>query len=874
MKLPFIYPLAAFTIGILAAALHPFSFPASVAFGAALLLAAVTVWRFQPRHRFASCALALAAWIALGALALAVEHHGRPANLASYMIGSGALDTTQPLRWRGELRESPERLPWGVRFDLALDEVQFSGQQIPISGGLRTSYFGQDVDIPNLRAGDRIEVLAVARVPRNFKDPGAFDYRGEEARQGIDVTASVRSLALVTKLGAPRSTVRYIFPRLRAVLLARLTNLYSAHPERAAVLRAMILGDRGFVDNEVSTAFQKTSSYHVLVIAGLHVAALAAFIVWICGRLRLGRMLASFASVTVLTAYLGIVQQRPPILRATLMAAAYLLARAFFRRVDLLQAAAVAAFAILLFRPDELADSSFQLSFLAVAAIGGIALPWLERTAEPLRHALQHLPDLTRDPRMAPRLVQLRLDLRALSKTLGSRIPEWLREWAPSVITLPIRAGLIVWETFVISAVIQLGLMPLLIDDFHRVGVIGLIANIPAVLLTAVVVPLGVLSVLFTFVFEPAAHMLARATSAATFLMLKVVDFFAALRVSNFRVPTLPVWLLISCLASFLLLAIAVRASLGRLQLVAGAAVAMCLLAAAIHPFAPALPPERLALTVLDVGQGDSLFLSAPDGRVMLIDGGGGTGALRVSGVKTRFDIGEEIVSPYLWSLGLKRIDAVVLTHAHEDHLEGLFAVLENFHVGELWVGHDVASAAYSQLLAVAQARGTAVKHLQRGDSFAWGDVRGIVIWPDDTAEVRQAANDDSLALRVTIGSESLLLTGDIEKPVERALEDENVELASNFLKVPHHGSATSSTEEFLRLVHPIYAAISVGENNPFNHPAPAVIERLTAAGAQVFRTDKDGAITVTTDGKSESVSTYAQASRGAGDRLYASLGR
>jgi competence protein ComEC len=258
----------------------------------------------------------------------------------------------------------------------------------------------------------------------------------------------------------------------------------------------------------------------------------------------------------------------------------------------------------------------------------------------------------------------------------------------------------------------------------------------------------------------------------------------------------------------------------------------------------------------------------------MLIDGGGGPGPLRIGGVKTRFDVGEEVVSRYLWSRGLKRLDVVALTHAHEDHIEGLFAVLENFRVGELWVGHDVASPVYQQLLKLARARGTTVRHLERGDSFLWGELRGEVIWPDTTAEVRQATNDDSLAIRIEFGAQSLLLTGDIERPVERALGDESVPLSAQFLKVPHHGSATSSTKEFLDLVRPTFAAISVGENNPFNHPAPAVIERLRAAGAQVFRTDRDGAITVTTDGESERVSTFLQTARTSASRLYGSLGR
>ncbi len=172
----------------------------------------------------------------------------------------------------------------------------------------------------------------------------------------------------------------------------------------------------------------------------------------------------------------------------------------------------------------------------------------------------------------------------------------------------------------------------------------------------------------------------------------------------------------------------------------------------------------------------------------------------------------------------------------------------------------------------MARERGTKIVHLEAGNTFTWGEVRGTVLWPNTDSEVRSATNDDSLVLRVEYGTQSLLLAGDIEKPVERALVDEEIPIASAFLKVPHHGSSTSSTSPFLAQVQPVYAAISVGENNPFNHPTAATLERLHAAGAQIFRTDHDGAITLTTDGNSERVTTFAQTAPTLIARLYGSL--
>ena len=218
--------------------------------------------------------------------------------------------------------------------------------------------------------------------------------------------------------------------------------------------------------------------------------------------------------------------------------------------------------------------------------------------------------------------------------------------------------------------------------------------------------------------------------------------------------------------------------------------------------------------------------------------------------MRSGLDIGEDAVSPYLWSRGLKQIDVVALTHAHQDHLGGLPAVLENFRVQELWVGRDIESAAYQHVLAVARERGVRIRHLKQGDSFVRDNVSGTVLWPDDSTEGRAAKNDDSLVMRLTDGSQSLLLAGDIERPSERKILAEDQTVSVNFLKVAHHGSKTSTIDPFLAAAHPAFAAISVGRNNSFGHPSPEVIERLEAAGVRVYRTDLDGAITATTDGQ------------------------
>jgi competence protein ComEC len=894
MRAPALYLIGAFSVGIGIAAVRPRWGGLYAVVAAVLLLIAFAAWRRG--LDFIALASALLAWVSLGALASLVVHRIEPTNRASTLSTAGRLDLGEPLRWHGTLRSDPQQLPWGWRFEVDLDQVEVGGAAMPVSGGLRLNYYGSgEAMAPTLRAGDEVEALAKAEVPHNYGDPGAFDYRAQLARQGVDLTATLRSLDLLRGIQPQRLRLFYRFARLRGHLLKQVDSLFSGQPERAAVLRAMLLGDRGFVDSEVADEFRKTSSFHVLVIAGLHVGALAGFVFWLARRLGLSALPCSLCALLALASYLMVVQDRPPVLRAALMAAAYLVAATLHRRLDLLQTAGIAALTILLVRPAEIADPSFQLSFLAVAAIGGIAVPWLARTAEPLRRALTQVGDVTRDPSHEPRLVQLRLDLRALAQKLSGDFDERWREPAVNAIALFSRAAVLLWETLVVSFVIQLGLFPLSVSEFHRVNAVTPFANIGAVLLTALIVPVGFATLAVSALWRAAGRILAEVTSLLVGALLANVKAFAHLRSADMRVPDPPVWLFVGVLAAFALLAtiaclrskaeevrpIKVERSNTRrrpriahrfAEMLAAAVLCSGIFAITIHPFPPRLDHGEFETTVLDVGQGDSIFVASPGGKTLLVDGGGGSGALWISGARTRFDIGEEVVSRYLWSRGLKRLDAVALTHAHEDHLEGLNAVLENFRVAELWVGHDVDSAAYRHLLEIARARGTRVVHWKQGDSINWGEIDGHVLWPDTDEEVRQAENDDSLVLRLRLGNEFVLLTGDIERAVERRLASERAPLEAQFLKVPHHGSKTSSTDDLLALVHPRAAAISVGENNPFNHPSPEVIARLGAAGARVFRTDQDGAVTFITNGKDESVSAYSQKADNRPGSYWASL--
>lgn len=875
MKLPALWIVASFAVGIAAAARWPE--PVKLLMGlaiAAILLGALLLWRSETH---AAWALALVAWAALGAFAASVERAAVPANHVTRLISAGRLDTSAPLRWRGRLREDPLALPWGRRYEIDLEQVEAGGATILVRGGLRLNLYGGghfEGAPRGFRAGDRVEALARARPPRNFLDPGAFDERGYLARQGIDLTGSLRSGELLQRVDRPPPTFAQRLARVRGALLGRLDALFPGEPQRAAVLRAMLLGDRSFVDAQVVTAFQKTAAYHVLVVAGLHVGALVGFFLWACRKLRFSVFATSAFTVLALAAYVGVVQDRPPILRAALMAALYLCARPLFRRIELLNTVALAALAILFFKPSSLLDSSFELSFVAAGVIAGLAVPWMERTSEPYLHGLRHVGDVTRDAQHPPKVAQFRIDLRAATIRVAARLPQWLSPRAGRLVAMPVRAGLRLWEIVLLSAVIQWGMMPLLAGDFHRVSLAGPVSNIPAVILTGIIVPLGFLALVATFAWARLASMLAKALGFCTGALLATVEWFSRLPRVSYRIPGPPMWLWVAFFTVFVALAAAARGAVARragraarrqlsppiapLEWASAAALATLTVLVAAHPFRPDLARGRLEVSVLDVGQGDSIFTAFPGGRTMLIDGGGISGSEWVGGYRSGTDIGEEVVSPYLWSRGLKRLDVVVLTHADHDHLDGLYSVLENFPVRELWIGADDKKPEFERLLAEARSRGVTISHQFQGARFDWQGAEGNVLWPPRDAPEEKSPNNNSLVLRLSDGRVSFLLTGDIEKQTEEALVAGQAPLATDFLKVPHHGSKTSSTDAFLAAVAPRFAVVSVGESNAFGHPAREVVERYERDDIRLLRTDRDGAIAALTDGRNLSVRAYA----------------
>jgi len=863
MRLPAVAIATAFACGI-ALGLHPavarnasshILLSSFLIFISVLLLTGIVL--VKTGRVFLASVASILSWVLLGFLGACMAEQPRNADHVISLLEQGRLPLKTPLRWHGHLRDEPARLPWGYGYEIEISGVEFGQALHTARGGLRLSFRALPgaALAPILHAGDEVAVLTEAKRPQVFRDEGAFDRRAYLAQQNIDLVATLRAPELIERTASSSPTIGTVLARARRRLRDEIDELFAGTPQVAGVLRAMLLGDRSFVDREEGADFQKTGVFHVLVVAGLHVGALAFALYWVGRRLRLSRMWTMLFTITLLSAYVAVVEQRAPVLRAAMMAVIVVFGGFFFRRLELLNSAAVAALILLAAKPLALADSSFQLTFVAIGCIAGLALPWLEKTVQPYVRALWGWRDVTRDAAHEPRVIQFRIDLRSLSQWFSTRLPNRLGKPTGDVVVGGLSLTFRVWELLVLTVALQAGMLPLMARDFHRVPLSAPIVNLAAVPLTGVIVPLGFLTLACGLILPAVGKLFSVPLTLLTALLLHLVQWFAHFPRWSYRIPGPPFWLIVLFFAVAILLAVVLRmkdSSRGAVVWGLCGAFIACALTIAIYPFGETWTKGKLELTVLDVGQGDSLFVVSPGGRRLLIDGGGAFVGYPGHEEHNGVDPGEEAVSPYLWSRGFQRLDVVALTHAHQDHLGGLTAILENFRVGKLLIGREVSLPALARLEELARERKIPIEHALRGKSFRWDGADGNFLWPEIEEVAPSAKNNDSLVLRMRYGNETFLLPGDAEKQVEREILSENSAEAmrADVLKVGHHGSKNSTTAEFLLAVRPRFGIISAGEDNLFGHPSPELLERLENAGVRILRTDRDGAVHVLTDGE------------------------
>ena len=816
MRDPLILPFFAFAAGILAARAGGVAPREAAAAAAAFALLAGLSWKLCSRRFRPVPALLLLA--ALGALDAGL-HSARAPDRAP--VVPGAIQTVQGcVADNGVYRDGRLRFRLQISPDAAIYATVVPHGDDPLPG------------LPLART--KVSLEGEVRLPRSYNNPGSFDFAAYLARQDVYWTVSAKAATYRVLPGSCGPAWKAALGRVRQSGLDSLDRLYSNNDYARGMMRGLLLGDASGIRDVWTQDWRRTGTYHALVISGSQITFVTALLLLWLRVAKAGERPLLVAAALVGWIYALVCGGSAPVLRAAAGFTLFVGAKFFYRTPRLLNLLAAVAIAFLAVSPDELSDASFQLTFLSVTAMGAIDEPLNARWLRPWRAALGSLNKPELAPKLEPYVAAIRTELLLIAETLAALLRCRLG-WVVAALRITGGGLLFCLQLMLLSACVQWMLALPMILYFHRLSISGLTANIIIVPLVSLAIPFGFAAIAtgWRFFATIALWMLEASQWAAT---------VHARWEPKWRVPDPP----LAALALFFLLlawfCVALRRQ-SRWALPAAALSVATLAVIAVHPFPSSIRTGSLEIAMIDVGQGDSILLGLPSGGAMLVD----TGGIQTFGRKKRprdssFDTGEDVVSPYLWRRGLRRLDVLMISHAHADHAGGVPAILENFHPREVWGAFDVDDRDWRRLAVLARAAGSRVCSLHKGEVIELGGVRWEVLAPLPDLAPRDK-NEASLVVRASYGRHSLLLTGDMDRKTEALLLEAGYAARADMLKVAHHGSRNSSLPRFLDILKPSVAMISAGYENNFGHPNRVTLDSLRERHAMVMRTDTQGLV-------------------------------
>lgn len=892
------YPLAMLAASFAGGVLFANWFPASPIVSASLLIVCCAA-AFIGRRSAAGSLFIIIAFFVLGASCLSLENAGIRGDRLRVLIDSGSLPSGEPVEIEGHVVGAPESMPDGVLITVAAEKIIHRRQSQTVSGNARLfvsvadERAAADLGKLDLQPGSRIAAACNLVREDEYINPGVPSRIELLDREGIDATAMVKSPLLIEKLGDPTglSPFRWIYG-LRRSLIEDIRARFS--PSTAGVLTASMLGSKYFLDKNTADVFREGGTFHVLVISGLHITFIGGLLLLIVSGFTKKRSIRFAIVCSLLWSYTLAVGANPPVVRASVMFTILLFSRVVYRQGSLLNALGLCILLLLAWRPSDVFNTSFQLTVVSVAAIVSTAFPLIEK----LRAIGAWMP--TASTPFPPNVAGW---LRRFCEMLYWQPVAWRLEvsrqiWTARIFKSPFLRRIAgrfsqallarVVEGLIVSLIAQVWMLPLIVIYFHRMTPVSVVMNlwvgavmagesISAIMGLAVSHFSGFLGAPFIVVAEFLNYLVASAPHGF------VTSNWASWRVPNYSSSAsliyvfycLPVgglavalwrWNAFALVRQKIVLpGIRNRFGLDKTIAVAAAAVAAVALIIVAHPFSAPRSDERLHVDFLDVGQGDSALVTFPNGQTMLVDGGGrlefrsDDEAGEEVFEPDRQGVGEAVVSPVLWQKGYSHIDYILATHADADHIQGLTDVAKNFSVGEALFGRmPAADPEFQELAAVLRDRGIRSGYVSRGQQLKFGGATVEVLYPRaDRATDAPSDNNHSVILRIVYGSRAFLLTGDVEREGENELVTGGGNLLADVIKVPHHGSRTSSTQEFVDSVGARYAVISVGRHSRFGHPHREVVDRWRATGATVITTGERGMVSVSTDGSDLNIFTY-----------------
>lgn len=715
---------------------------------------------------------------------------------------------------KGKILRPPEIRSDKVSLHFGVEEVSTENGTDKVSGKVRLTGRLER----SLRYGDIILVNTKLKELKDYHNPGGYSFEEALWRDRIKAIGWVKEED-ISRIGVRETFLRRLYDKRENIRKAIEGSLSQ---DASAILQAMIVGDERGLTDEIRDVFMISGTTHILSISGSHLGLLA-FLIYNLVRLLILRLpqglllrltiysspskIAAVATMPPVILYSLIAGAEVATVRSLIMILMYLFATVFERENKLINSLALAALAVLVSNPQALFDISFQLSYGSILSIGYFLL-----ISEGKKNGFKEIEE-----------------------------------------DMPIKIKKRLFQYLLVAFAATVGTAPLVAYHFNQFTWVGLFSNIVVIPLAgAVIVPLGLLSGFIVAVTGSLQLPLAFLNERVVSLFYSIVKIFSGLPYAAAYLPS-PSILIIGLF--YISIYTAINWKRNKWIKAIGVST-ISLIIILILPLALQVSDKNLKVTFIDVGQGDSSLVELPDGKRMLIDGGGA--------YDIGFDIGRRVLAPYLWDKGIRRIDYLVVSHPHPDHIKGLFYVIKKIRIGEAWIAdHSLLSDGYSEILNLLKERNIPVLALKRGDAIFKDDYKIYILhpypefYPDSQRGEFSEQNNCSLVLKIVYKTHSLLFTGDVEEEAEYDLIHLGDWLRADIIKVPHHGGRTSSGEGFLFYVRPSIAVVSSGRDNIFRHPNHEVIRRYEEFGAELYRTDRDGAVMVGLEGGRLNVKTF-----------------
>ncbi|MDQ3194749.1 MAG: DNA internalization-related competence protein ComEC/Rec2, partial [Bacteroidota bacterium] len=704
----------------------------------------------------------------------------------------------------GVLSEFPDNDTGRIRLVLDCSYIITAGDTLDVRGKViaeirNDQYKKTKSPQPVLSAGDKVTLKGNLSAPDGMRNPGEFDYRKYLELHGIYKIFNVYGFENIKKISENNSGFldnNIIFPAKKFTLLNIDRNIKG---DEAAFLKGLVTGERGEISPEMKEDFINAGVMHLIAVSGLNVAYIIIFLTLLLSILRIRLVIRTAIIINFLIFYCIFTGSSASIVRASIMGILLLLAFLIERRINFFNVIGISVMIILIYDAKQLYDAGFILSYSAT--------------------------------------ISMAVFLSRFEKLFIAKIRDWNAKGKKFAL----------WTSvlFFTSLAAQIGTIPITAIYFGKLSIISVIANIVAVPLANLSLAIGFFQILTAAFSEYLSSVIAESNNLLLSFQLLFIKICADLDYSFFHVKEFSATDVL-CFYLILILILSIKSKMKIFFKLLLCILTVCGNYIYEYDFA-----RNLKLTFLDVGQGDCALIRTPDDKAILVDCGK---------ITFTFNSGERTIAPYLRRCGIHKIDLLIITHLHMDHIGGINYLLENFHIGKIIEsGQSVRSAFIDKMDSLIEAKNISRQIVRSGDYIDdFDDLRIYYLFPANNFvtgsgyTIDNNLNNGSVTFILKYKNSEFLFPGDIEKDGERFLYEQYGEfLKTDLLKVAHHGSITSSTIPFIIKNKPDYAVISCGKYNKFNHPSDIVLNRLDKTDAIIHRTDLNGAVIFESDGKS-----------------------